>query len=700
MHRRFLLNRLWRLSIKQLARVSIGFQRLGFISLGALATPGSTPGAVLSQLTNSIELSPLVAESTVLSPTDASKEISVVLVLPLKDPQRAAEFAQRASTPGDALCGKFLTADQFAAAYGADAADFAAVKKWAIDNGLKISTESLARTNLTVRGTVSQFETLFNTQINDYRSPEGDKFYSAASSPTIPNAISSKIIGAVGLTNSKQKAPLAKVYKQLGENPATDITADGSGPGGTFNAKDLRMAYSVTSAIGGTVPETVALFEQGGFFASDVQKYLTANKLPKVPVIPRGVNGSGTGVSDPDVELEAVLDIDMIIGINPSVKEVIVYEDGDYNDSFQVALLDALTAVADQNQAQVLSISYGEDEILQGSTAIQAENQELTQLAAQGITVLASAGDNGAYGDIGLRSTDYLNVADPGAQPLVTCVGGTTLFTLNGLYYAEEVWNLLADGLGATGGGVSSVWSLPSYQQTLPVVNGGSETMRNVPDVAAVGNPATGVGVYSTFYKGWVDVGGTSVSAPIWAGYLSLLNPGRVALGFGRFGMFNATFYSLLTSAFSNNNPGFYLNDIVSGNNGIVQYGLPPGYNAGIGYDNCSGFGSPHQSSDFFLLTAPTQTGGAYPGAFVIRAVTPSSTTAAVSWSKSQTAMSYILMIHDPNPEHPPIYAVSLKTNTSLSGLVPNTTYDLTVYAVNQTGTVAATGRVFFTTTK
>jgi hypothetical protein len=170
-------------------------------------------------------------------------------------------------------------------------------------------------------------------------------------------------------------------------------------------------------------------------------------------------------------------------------------------------------------------------------------------------------------------------------------------------------------------------------------------------------------------------------------------------LGFGKFGLFNATLYSLLTNFISNNNPGFYLNDIVSGNNGIVEPPTPPGYNAGIGYDNCSGFGSPHPFSDYYLMTAPTQSGGDYPGDFTILAVTPSSTTAAISWSKSQDAMSYIVITQVPNPGLPPSYAVSHKTSTTLAGLTPNTTYNLLVYAVNQTGVLEARGGESFTTT-
>lgn len=146
---------------------------------------------------------------------------------------------------------------------------------------------------------------------------------------------------------------------------------------------------------------------------------------------------------------------------------------------------------------------------------MQAENSELTQLAAQGITVLASSGDLGAYGNTGSNQFPAtLNVNDPSSQPLVTSVGGTSLTTgPQQSYVGETVWNDLASSEGATGGGVSFFWQLPLWQQEYADTsyNGGSTTHRNLSNVSAVGDPQTGVAVYSQINGGWVEVGGTSV---------------------------------------------------------------------------------------------------------------------------------------------------------------------------------------------
>ena len=100
-----------------------------------------------------------------------------------------------------------------------------------------------------------------------------------------------------------------------------------------------------------------------------------------------------------------------------------------------------------------------------------------------------------------------LNATDPGSQPLVTCVGGTSLSTgPHEVRLWEVVWNNL--GLlygGATGGGASSYWTIPPWQAPSYVTtNGGSPAYRNVPDVAAVGDPLTGVSVYSKINGGWL----------------------------------------------------------------------------------------------------------------------------------------------------------------------------------------------------
>lgn len=481
-----------------------------------------TPGWLQAQSERTIALSPVVSRYPMISQADPATQITVALSLPLSDPQGAEQYIHRICNPGDPLYRQYLTPEEFATRFGGNASDYAALKEWANANGLQISEEYTARTLLTVRGTVSQFQSLFKTHLNNYRSPDGQEFISASIKPIIPDAIAAKVKGVIGLTNSIQYAPLSRIYKVFGEDiNAAPVEGQGTGPGGALFAADLRTAYSIPT-FGGVKPQTVAVFEQGGFTESDVTTYLKANHLKNPGLTVVKVNGYNGGVNNPGVEAESVLDIDMLIGINPNLSQVLVYEDGD--SSFSVALANALAKAADQARVSVLSISYGLDEVQQGDDAMSAEGNLLVQFTIEGITVLASAGDQGAYGRTGTNVYPAtLNVGDPGSQQYIVCVGGTSLYVDNTeTYQGETSWDELANNEGATGGGASGYWLLPFYQNpSFVTANGGSSTFRNVPDVASVGDPVTGVAIYSKINGGWLQIGGTSASAPIWGGYRS-----------------------------------------------------------------------------------------------------------------------------------------------------------------------------------
>jgi len=213
-----------------------------------------------------VNVSPMVAKSALMSPADSAKQINVILSLPLGDSAGAAQFVQRVSNPKDEVYRKYITPQEFARRFGANAGDYAGLKEWASANGLTIVHESLARTFLTVSGTVRQFQTLFKTELSNYRSPDGKEFYSAGISPTVPDILAAKAVRVIGLTNSVQYAPLAKVYKKFGEEePASVIGTDtygGTGPGGAYAASDLRTAYRIPEFCG-AAPQTVGVFEQG-----------------------------------------------------------------------------------------------------------------------------------------------------------------------------------------------------------------------------------------------------------------------------------------------------------------------------------------------------------------------------------------------------------------------------------------------------
>ena len=647
------------------------------------------------------DLPPALAKSSLTAPTASNQPIDVVIVLGLRDESGADHYAQHVSTPGDALYGQYLTPEQFGDRFGPAQADYQALRQWAEKTGLTVNEVSLSRTTLSLKGTPSQFKTLLGVQFNNYVAPDGRTFYSASSAPKVPAELASKIKGIVGLSNYTRFAPLVmKAQKgpvsQKG-NYHPD-TAGGTGPGGAYGPSDLNAAYLIPKHLVPAKTITVAVFEQGGYDPNDVKQYETQFHLPSVPLKMRGVNGYKGAINDPGIELEAVLDIDMVIGTNPRVKQVEVYEDGD--DPFGVALLDALAAIGNDNNAQVVSISYGTDEAIQGNTQLAAEGPLFQQLAAQGITVLVSAGDQGAYG----REGNGLNVEDPAAQPYVTAVGGTTLYTgPQEVYIDEEVWNLIPYGQGATGGGASIYWPIPSYQLeqgisgpvSIAANNGGSSTMRNIPDVAAVGNPNTGVAIYTALNGGWIQIGGTSVAAPIWAGYLGIIDAGLPVVGKNHLGFFNPLLYQIyqVTNDF---------HDIKIGDNGYAPFYGVPGFEAGTGYDNCSGFGS-MIGEDFgfdLLTTYLNNVSGNLPATPTGLFGVPGTTTAKVSWTAAAGATSYIVRTTDlSSVTQPPTYNyLIMSTSVQISGLTPGSVYGIAVYAVNGTGPSNPNG--FYLTTK
>jgi kumamolisin len=631
--------------------------------------------------------------ATLVGPTQALRQMTVALALLPRDPQGAANFVVRVGTPGDSLYHKYLTPAEYAQEFGPSAASYAAVLAWAKAHKLTPGEAFAGRTVLPLTGAAAAFEAAFGVKFHDYTKPNGETFYAADQAAKLPVGIAGVISGVVGLNSYSHFRPLLRRAPQTAHP-----NGEGTGPGSAFSASDLRTAYSIPPQFFNTGTQRLGVFEQGGFTPSDVTTYLAKMKITPPQIQVREVDGYTGVVDDPDVELEAVLDIDMQLAVNPAAKAIFVYEDG--TDSFQVALLDSLAAMASDKTVQSISISYGQDEALQGTTAIAAENTVLTQLAAQGQAVFVSAGDSGAFGD----EAPSLNVADPASQPLVTSVGGTSLYTgAKEAYAGEDVWNDIGLGAGATGGGVSTVWAIPSYQLSFgsPVTtfNGGSGTYRNVPDVAAVANPFTGVAVYSAINGGWVTVGGTSVGAPIWAGLYSLANAASEGLGEGPLGFANPRLYSL-GGGLQYFYPDF--NDILDGNNGSATLYGNPGFTAGYFYDNTTGFGTFNGNSlilDLSLFTIVTSYNPPpLPG---IPSAVATASSMTLSWKPAKGDLAYLIYVELTNAEHTPLPPKLVKVDTvTFSGLTPSTTYEVQVVPLAAGGANHQAPHIYVTTAK
>jgi kumamolisin len=500
-----------------------------------------------------------------LSALDDRTQMHVIVTLRLGDAAAAVRFAKSVSDPDSKLYGHYITPAEFGARFGGDAVTYDAVRQWGLSHGLTASPPTSARASVTFGGTAGQFAALFDTHFARFPMPESAGRL-MTQTPALPAELAGKVEGVIGLEDSGRIAMMARPVRTPVSNVGTGI--DGYAP------SDIRTAYDIPAQKNAAQTEVMALFEQAGTPPSDLDTYASYYKLPSVPVKLISVNGSGLGQNINT--LEADLDLEAAVGLNPALQQILVYVDSYTHDSFQTGLLDSLKQIAEDNLATVVNISYGQDEMEQGGPAIKAEAKVLTQLVAQGISVFVSSGDFGAGGFEG-----GLNVFDPASQPDVTSAGGTTLKVDKREHWVSEiVWHDLA---GATGGGVSAYWRIPRYQlvggKSVAVENGGSSTMRNVPDISSDASDETPYSVYCKGDGGWLGVGGTSFAAPTWAAMTTIVNSDRVDLGLPRVGFFNPLIYKLGVKEKR-------FHDIVRGNNGS------PGYKAGKGYDNDTGFGS------------------------------------------------------------------------------------------------------------
>jgi subtilase family serine protease len=243
----------------------------------------------------------------------------------------------------------------------------------------------------------------------------------------------------------------------------------------------------------------------------------------------------------------------------------------------------------DHHLGKIISQSWGATENTLFTPAGQQVFEDFERFyqdaAQQNVTVLASAGDGGsANGEINGTTYPFPTVVFPASSPLVTAVGGTSLYAdTSGKYQSETVWN----SSGAGGGGVSQHFSEPLYQKLL--LNSVQKTLRNhrgAPDVAYNADPNTAILVYAGFVPGAVGyylIGGTSEGSPQWAGIIADANQ----LAGYPLGFLNLKLYLLAALVGQSQ----FFHDITIGNN---SFNGVSGYGATIGWDLASGWGTPN----------------------------------------------------------------------------------------------------------
>ncbi len=529
------------------------------------------------------------ARPSVVGRVSAGETVPAVLTLPLRDAAGLDALLTHLYTPGDPAYHRFITPDEFAAKFGPAQADYDAVARWAAAQGLTVTATHRSRLLLEVSGPASATEAAFGVHLQQVKVPaaEGRAARLARqpdTAPRIPAALAGRVSGVVGLDTVPVRRPHLR--------QASLTAAAGTGVGGGLSASDIRAAYGFSSFSGTGAGQTIAIFQLATFAQSDITAYQAANGLPRVPVNTVQVStGVSAAFNTPDDQAEATLDAEMALALTPNLSRVQVY----LCPNTDAGVLAGYSRIANDNTAAQVSTSWGLAETQLSRATLNSEYAIFKQMAAQGQALLAASGDNGAYDNP--KAPNTLAVDDPASQPYVTGVGGTTLRTQypGGPYLSETTWYNSANSAG--GGGVSTQWGVPVYQQSVPgVLNG-----RTVPDISFNADPDTGYAIY--FQGGWTIYGGTSPAAPLWAGLTALVNSRRAAQGLGRVGFLNPAIYQIAQTNLSAN-----FHDIAdSSSNGF--------YTAAAGYDPATGWGTPtatllNSLTAYGQPAAPTHTQG------------------------------------------------------------------------------------------
>jgi len=586
----------------------------------------------------------------------ANTQLTVTVAL---QPNNAAQIDSLLASlynPASPRYHQWLTTGEFTNLFAPSATQIAQVRAYLAQAGLSVGATSTPFL-LQATGTTAQIEAAFRTTIDNYVSARGTSFFQNSSAAQVPAGLASLISGVVGLSNTVQLHSHVVTTNAAARSAGKPTPKYGAGPGGSgLTPSQTASLYGASQVYklgnkGMGKGATLAVFELSGYTPSDITTYeqrffgssehvqlvnINVDGGPITPQCPTGdmcgpfgpppcANGCDSADYSGDIEVNA--DIETQIAIAPRIDRILVYNaPNDFNGTTE---LDEYYRIASDDLADSISSSWGLCEQDAGLSVIKAESIAFKQMAAQGQSMFAAAGDTGAFDC--LRGSGYpgLSVDDPPSQPFVTSVGGTSFGTFDPgsnqhpTYPtgAETVWNVLdqcnSNNLGACatygagGGGVSTVWARPWYQYGPGVTSSLSQTSpycsqaaagkycREAPDVSAnadeftpyaeycTGDPATN-STCATFSSGqvppgWFGIGGTSLSSPLWSGVIALWD----SVHAGRFGNANAGLYTLFRS---NSSSSTYFHDITGKNQTENTNGYYP---TTVKYDMATGIGTP-----------------------------------------------------------------------------------------------------------
>ncbi|HTW58999.1 MAG TPA: S53 family peptidase [Terriglobales bacterium] len=519
----------------------------------------------------------------------ASQQLTLAISLPLRNQEQLNVLLQQLEDPASPNYHQYLTSAQFTEQFGPTVEQYQQVISFAQSHGFTVTHASPSRRLLNVTGPVAAIEQTFQVVMQVYQHPTENRTYFAPNvDPTIEPGL--PILGVSGLTTFTLPHPMLKHASPKG--PQSYQT--GSGSGGQFLGSDFRAAYYGGSMTGSG--QALALSELGQWNLADVQAYFTSVSQPlNVPIVLEllgGTSGACPGACDDGEEANDVI---QIISMAPGASVLIVYEDTSNN-----ADVDIFDAFATDNISKQMSWSFG---IGAGNAA--ADEEDFQQFHAQGQNFFVASGDEGAnLGDGGW----------PGFSQNVTDVGGTDLTTASagGAWASETGWVGSGTGWCDSSNSVTPCYqspydAIPSWQvPSIITAAGGSTSYRNLPDVSADANTDSFWCAAGTCQGG---LGGTSLAAPRWAGFVALANEYAATQG-DTIGFLNPLVWTIGQS--SDYDTAFH--DITSGSNpsgSTVTHGFTGSFTAMTGFDMVTGWGTPNGQGMIDAL-APASTTNAY----------------------------------------------------------------------------------------
>jgi subtilase family serine protease len=550
-----------------------------------------------SSLTRHVRDVTLNGQARAIGRLSPMQTMRLVLVLPLRNQAGLEDFLKKLYDPSSASYHRYLTVEEFTAKYGPSQEDYDAVIRFAEVNGLTVVGTSRNRVNVDVTGSVANIENVFHLTMGIYMHPaENRTFYSPDREPTIN--LPFQLWHIAGLDNYSIPHPAGLHHRNLS---VKSNATTGSGPSNSFLGSDMRAAYYGGTALTGA-GQSLGLLEYFGTDLADLTTYFNnIGQTNHVPVTLLSTDGTSTScfASQGCDDTEQTLDMTQALGMAPGLSSLVVYV-----GSSDSAIFNSMATASPLNAQLSSSWTWTPADP-------NIDNPYFQEFAAQGQNLFQASGDSGAW-----TSSSAIYPAD---DVYLTSVGGTDLTTsgAGGAWSSETAW---VDG----GGGISpDGYAIPSWQTTAASgCSSCSKTHRNGPDVSANAN--------FTFYvcadqSGCTanNYGGTSFAAPMWAGYLALVNQQSVANGNKTVGFINPSLYAIGGGS----SYGSDFHDIVSGSNG---------FSATTGYDLATGWGSPNGAGLINALAGSSSSPG-----FSISA-SPSSATVARGGSGSSTITSTV----------------------------------------------------------